>query len=117
MEEIFNYQKARDYYEKDCWGVLSGPDVSVSQVGSVSAGQVIKLYVRWENKKIIEAKSEIYGGPYLIWAVGFICEWLVNKNRAEIKNFSAQEFFKNLNFPENKKQIFFLLEDLLRALG
>jgi len=110
-------KQAQTFYNQDYWGVLLGPDIKIYQAGSLSSGQLIKIYLEISNQKIIDIRVQVYGGPYLIIAAGYFCEFVLNKNFKEIlEKFSLEKIWADLNFPEHKKSILLLLEDILQNL-
>ena len=113
MKDIKNI---KNYYHSDCWGILFGKNISTSRVGSMSAGQIIELYLAWSEDKVFEAKARVYGGPYLINAAGFLCEWIIGKEKKDFPEFTAQKILNIFEFPEFKKSAAFLVEDVLRGI-
>jgi len=140
-QEIF--KQAQSFYQKNYWGILSGEDIKIYQAGSLFSGQIIKIYLRLSSDDLVSPlvmpspptplplvgegrgsgvvvaiKAQIYGGPYLMSAAGYFCEFVLNKNLKEIlEKFSMEIFFHDLKLPENKKSILLLLEDLIREFN
>ena len=106
--EYKKLKQAQTFYNQDYWGVLSGPDIKIYQAGSISSGQLIRIYVQFSSddivsslagriyeecgganlvfvpKKIINIRAQVYGGPYLIIAAGYFCEFVLNKNLKDV---------------------------------
>ena len=47
------FKQAQTFYNQDYWGVLSGPDIKIYQAGSISSGQLIKIYLEISNHHLI----------------------------------------------------------------
>ena len=58
-------------------GIVTNAD-AVGQVGSVSAGDMIKIYLRVNKGVITEAKFKTFGGVYTLVASDVVCDLLKN---------------------------------------
>ena len=83
-------------------------------VATQANGNFVKLYLKLEEGRIIEAKYNTSGCPFMIAITAFYVEKIKNKTlleASEIKDFNIE---KILELPINKKDRLFLLEDALK---
>ncbi len=86
-------------------GMITGAD-AVGQVGSVGAGNMIKIYLRIDNGVIIEAKFKAFGSVYSLVACDMLCDMLKNspiEDALKIKSEAINDALGGL--PENKLHI------------
>ena len=80
---------------------------AVGQVGSVGAGDLIKIYLRITNGVITEAKFKTYGGVFTLVASDVICDLLKNCSVQDALTINSRDIIKAMNngLPENKLYI------------
>ena len=80
---------------------------AVGQVGSVGAGDLIKIYLRITNGTITEAKFKTYGGVFTLVASDVICDLLKNCSVQDALTINSRDIIKAMNngLPENKLYI------------
>lgn len=86
-------------------GIVTNAE-AVGQVGSISSGDMIKIYLRVVKGVITEAKFKTFGSVYTLVASDFLCEMLKNstvENALLIKNSDIVKAMGGL--PENKMHI------------
>ncbi len=86
-------------------GMIISAD-AVGQVGSISSGEIIKIYLRISNDVITEAKFKTFGNVYALVASDIVCEFLKNctlENARKIKSSEINQAMGGL--PENKLYI------------
>ena len=83
-------------------------------VATQANGNFVKLYLKLEEDRIVDAKYNVSGCPFMIAITAFYVEKIKNKTlleAAEIQDFNIEE---TLKLPINKKDRLFLLEDALK---
>ena len=60
-------------------GMVTNAD-AVGQVGNLSLGTVIKIYLRITNGVITEAKFKTFGGVFALVASDIVCDFLINSS-------------------------------------
>lgn len=93
-------------------GILTNAD-AVGQVGSVSVGDIIKIYLRIDHDVITDAKFKTLGGVYALAVSDVVCDLLKGCNIENALSIRNVEINRTLNgLPENK----LYLADLAQAV-
>src|SRR3954470_5970115 len=69
-------------------GELPPPAVTV-EVSNPACGDILRLSVRWEGRRVAEARYKVRGCTASIAAGSALTEWLVGKSREELAGFQA----------------------------
>ena len=77
-------------------------------------GDFVKLYLNLKEDRIIEAKYNVSGCPFMIAITAFYIERIKNKTLLEAGEIQYFNIEKTLELPINKKDRLFLLEDALK---
>ena len=86
-------------------GIVTNAD-AVGQVGSISSGEMIKVYLRIAKGVITEAKFKTFGGVITLAASDVVCELLKNQTVETALLINSDDIVKALNgLPEDKMQI------------
>ena len=86
-------------------GIVSNAD-AVGQVGSVGAGNLIKIYLRIINGVITEAKFKAFGGVFTLVASDIVCDFLINSSIENALTIKNEEIINAMNgLPEDKIHI------------
>lgn len=99
-EKIIN-----EFYNVENYDVIKG----ASGVGKVTCdigSEIIKIYIKVENEKIIDAKFQTFGGVVAIAASSVATKLIIGKSIEEVKKFNSQKIIELLGeIPENKSYI------------
>lgn len=96
-------------------GMITSAD-AVGQVGSVSSGDIIKIYLRINNDVITEAKFKTFGSVYALVASDIVCEFLKNCTLEDAKTIKSSEINQAMGgLPENKLYIADLAQAVITA--
>lgn len=102
---MYNEAVLSRFHDLQNTGIVSNAD-AVGQVGSVAAGNMIKIYLRIVDGVITEAKFKAFGGVFALVASDIVCDFLINssiENALTIKSEDIINAMKGL--PEDKIHI------------
>lgn len=86
-------------------GIVTNAD-AVGQVGSLSAGDIMKIYLRVAKGVITEAKFKTFGGVYTLVVSDVLCDMLLNRTVENALLIQSNDVVKALpGFPEDKLHI------------
>jgi nitrogen fixation NifU-like protein len=69
-------------------GELAPPSVKVD-VTNPACGDMLRLWARFENDRVVEARFQTRGCTASIAASSALTEWMIGKSRAELKTLTA----------------------------
>ena len=96
MEEFYNVENF------DVIKAASGVGKVTSEIGN----EIVKIYIKVEDEKVVEAKFQTFGGVVAIAATSVANRLIVGKSLNELKKFNANQIINVLGeVPENKKYI------------
>jgi len=114
-----NYHKrVLDHYENPRnVGSLNKNDTNVGTglVGAPACGDVMKLQIRVEDNKIVDAKFKTFGCGSAIASSSLATELIKNMDLDETKNISNKTISKYLKLPPVKLHCSMLAEDAIKA--
>ncbi|WP_100623000.1 iron-sulfur cluster assembly scaffold protein [Candidatus Coxiella mudrowiae] len=95
-------------------GILqeADPQVKHGEIGTREQGYLFRLYVRYDQTKIKEAKFQAYGSVTAISACEYVCRWLENKTFEEAKQLTAIQIQNALNLSALEIHAALLIERL-----
>lgn len=68
-----------------------------------------------ENGRIVFARFEAYGCPYVLAALDMLCGWLEGRTRAELELWNWREAATELHAPPEKRARLLAIEDALQS--
>ena len=111
-------KKLMDHYEKPRnIGSLDKRDSNVGTglVGAPECGDVMKLQIKVENDKIVDAKFKTFGCGSAIAASSLATEWIKGQSVNEAYNIRNVEIVEELSLPPVKIHCSVLAEDAIKA--
>lgn len=94
-------------------GIVTNAD-AVGQVGSISSGEMIKVYLRIAKGVITEAKFKTFGGVITLAASDVVCDLLKNQTVETALLINSDDIVRALNgLPEDKLQIADLAQSVI----
>jgi nitrogen fixation NifU-like protein len=69
-------------------GELPPPAVTV-EVSNPACGDILRLSVRWEEGRVVEARYKVRGCTASIAAGSALTEWMTGRSRAEVAGLTA----------------------------
>ena len=90
-------------------------NIGTGMVGAPSCGDVMKLQIKVENDKIIDAKFKTFGCGSAIASSSLATEWLKGKSINEALQIKNRDIAKELELPPVKYHCSVLAEDAIRA--
>ena len=111
-------EKLMDHYEKPRnIGSLDKRDSNVGTglVGAPECGDVMKLQIKVENDKIVDAKFKTFGCGSAIAASSLATEWIKGQSVDEAYNIRNVEIVEELSLPPVKIHCSVLAEDAIKA--
>jgi nitrogen fixation protein NifU and related proteins len=90
-------------------------DVGTGIVGAPECGDVMKLQIRVENDKIVDAKFKTFGCGSAIASSSLATEWLKGKSLEEAQKIKNTDIVQELNLPPVKIHCSVLAEDAIKA--
>jgi nitrogen fixation NifU-like protein len=90
-------------------------DVGTGLVGAPECGDVMKLQIKVENNKIIDAKFKTFGCGSAIASSSLATEWIKDKTLDEAMNIKNTEIVEELSLPPVKIHCSVLAEDAIKA--
>ncbi len=94
-------------------GIVTNAD-AVGQVGSISSGEMIKVYLRVVKGVITEAKFKTFGGVITLAASDVVCDLLKNQTVETALQIKSTDVVKALHgLPDDKLQIADLAQSVI----
>lgn len=69
------------------------------------------------HSRVVSARFEAYGCPYVLAALEMLCGWLEGRTRAELELWSWREVETELHAPPEKRSRLLVVEDALRSVA
>ena len=111
-------QKVVEHFEKPRnIGSMDSRNSSVgtSLVGAPECGDVMKLQIKVENDRIIDAKFKTFGCGSAIASSSLATEWVKGKTLAEAQSIQNTDIVEELSLPPVKIHCSVLAEDAIKA--
>jgi len=111
-------EKVMDHYNNPRnVGVMDKTDPSVGTgiVGAPSCGDVMKLQIKVEDDKIVDAKFKTYGCGSAIASSSLATEWLKGKTTGQAQEIKNTEIVDELSLPPVKIHCSVLAEDAIKS--
>ena len=96
-------------FKKDEKGVGTG------MVGAPECGDVMKLQIKVEDERIVDAKFKTFGCGSAIASSSLATEWLKGKTIEEAQTIKNTDIVQELNLPPVKIHCSVLAEDAIKA--
>jgi len=93
----------------------SATDVGTGLVGAPECGDVMKLQIRVENDRIVDAKFKTFGCGSAIASSSLATEWVKGKTINEAFEIKNTEIVEELSLPPVKIHCSVLAEDAIKA--
>ena len=93
----------------------SDDQVGTGLVGAPECGEVMKLQIKVENEKIVDAKFKTFGCGSAIASSSLATEWVKCKTLDEALAIQNTEIVKELSLPPVKIHCSVLAEDAIKA--
>ena len=90
-------------------------DVGTGLVGAPECGDVMKLQIKVENDKIVNAKFKTFGCGSAIASSSLATEWVKGKSVDEAMTIQNTEIVEELSLPPVKIHCSVLAEDAIKA--
>ena len=91
------------------------PHVGTGMVGAPECGDVMKLQIKVENQRIIDAVFKTFGCGSAIASSSLATEWLKGKTLDEASSIKNTDIVNELNLPPVKIHCSVLAEDAIKA--
>jgi len=111
-------KKVLEHYEKPRnIGSMDSRDSSVGTglVGAPECGDVMKLQIRVENEKIVDAKFKTFGCGSAIASSSLATEWIKGMSIDEASSIQNTHIVKELSLPPVKIHCSVLAEDAIKG--
>jgi nitrogen fixation NifU-like protein len=111
-------KKVLDHFEQPRnMGSMDKEDVNVGTgiVGAPECGDVMKLQIRVEGDRIVEAKFKTFGCGSAIAASSIATEWIKGKTLSEAEKIKNTDIVEELSLPPVKIHCSVLAEDAIKA--
>lgn len=115
VDGLYN-EKVMDHFENPRnVGKIEGAD-GVGQVGNAACGDIMKLYLKIDDKKITDAKFKTFGCGAAIATSSIMTEMIKGKTIEEAKKVSNKAVTEALDgLPKNKVHCSVLAEEAVEA--
>jgi len=107
--EHFNNPRNMGSFKKDEEGVGTGV------VGAPECGDVMKLQIKVQDDRIVDAKFKTFGCGSAIASSSLATEWLKGKTLDEAQKIKNTDIVQELNLPPVKIHCSVLAEDAIKA--
>ena len=110
--------KVIEYYErpKNVGSMDSrGNSIGTGLVGAPECGDVMKLQIKVENDKIVDAKFKTFGCGSAIASSSLVTEWVKGKSLDEAQSIKNTDIVEELSLPPVKIHCSVLAEDAIKA--
>ena len=91
------------------------PDVGTGIVGAPECGDVMKLQIKGEGDRIVDAKFKTFGCGSAIASSSLATQWIKGKTLAEAGKISNTEIVQELTLPPVKIHCSVLAEDAIKS--
>ena len=111
-------QKVVEHFEKPRnIGSMDSRNSSIGTglVGAPECGDVMKLQIKVENDRIIDAKFKTFGCGSAIASSSLATEWVKGKTLAEAQSIQNTDIVEELSLPPVKIHCSVLAEDAIKA--
>ena len=108
---VDHYERPRNVGSMDA----GNADVGTGLVGAPECGDVMKLQIKVEDDKIVDAKFKTFGCGSAIAASSLATEWVKDKSIDEAMELSNVEIVEELSLPPVKIHCSVLAEDAIKA--
>ena len=111
-------EKVIEHYEKPRnIGSMDSTDDSVGTglVGAPECGDVMKLQIKVENDKIVDAKFKTFGCGSAIASSSLATEWVKGRTLDEAQSIKNTDIVEELSLPPVKIHCSVLAEDAIKA--
>ena len=111
-------EKVVDHYEnpRNVGSFDKGDEsVGTGMVGAPACGDVMKLQIKVENEKIVDAKFKTFGCGSAIASSSLATEWVKGKTLDEALAIQNTEIVEELSLPPVKIHCSVLAEDAIKA--
>ncbi len=99
---MYSEKVLNEFYNAERYDVIKGAS-GVGKITSDVASEIIKIYIKVEDGKIVDAKFQTFGGVVAIAASSVATNYIVGKSVAEVKKFNNNKLAELLGeVPENK---------------
>ncbi len=97
-------------FADDVQGVVS------AEAGTPAARSVLRLALRFDGDRVVDARFRAYGCPASIAVGAYIAGWAQGRNPQELSLLKAADLRAALEIPEDRAHCALLGEDALRAV-
>ena len=108
---IEHYERPRNIGSMD----IRSKSIGTGLVGAPECGDVMKLQIKVENNKIVDAKFKTFGCGSAIASSSLATEWVKGKTIDEAKTIRNTDIVKELSLPPVKIHCSVLAEDAIKA--
>lgn len=106
---MYNEKIMNEFYNAERFDVIKGAS-GVGKVTSDIGSEIIKIYIKVDNDKIVEAKFQTYGGVVAVAASSVAANLLEGMSIQQAKRFNTNQLSEVLGgVPEQKKYILTLV--------
>ena len=105
----FNNPRNMGSFKKD------DEDVGTGMVGAPECGDVMKLQIKVQGDRIVDAKFKTFGCGSAIASSSLATEWLKGKSLEEAAKIKNTDIVQELNLPPVKIHCSVLAEDAIKA--
>ena len=110
-EVLDHYEQPRNIGSMDS----RSNSIGTGLVGAPECGDVMKLQIKVENNKIVDAKFKTFGCGSAIASSSLATEWVKGKSLDEAQSIKNTDIVKELSLPPVKIHCSVLAEDAIKA--
>ena len=92
------------------------PGVCTGEARSATGNMRLRLSVRADSGRVMDARFQAHGCPYTIAAAAWLARWLVDRPWEDLKNPPTTELRAALEIPEDRAHCWLMAQDVLRDL-
>ena len=86
-------------------GALEGENVGTGEVGTLDEGTVMRIQVRREGDRIVEARFKVFGCSAAIASASLVAEWLDGAAIAEAGTMTADRVVRQLALAPEREHV------------
>lgn len=106
---MYNEKIMNEFYNAERYDVIKGAS-GVGKITSDIGSEIIKIYIKVENEKIVEAKFQTYGGVVAVAASSVAVRLLEGMSINQAKRFNSNLLLEVLGeVPEHKMYVLTLV--------
>lgn len=103
---MYSNEIMEEFYNPQNYGVIKGAS-GVGKVTSEIGSEIIKIFIKVEDERIVDAQFQTFGGVVAIALTSFATRLMIGKSLRQVRNITSNSLIEmsGNDIPENKMYI------------